>query len=62
MAKYVVQAAIPTVYVIDARDAQDAMQQVSERFKKEHNTWIEPEMQWAELKGADSAAEWCIVA
>ena len=58
MAKYLVRAAIPTVYVIDAPDAQDAMQQAAERFKTEQHTQLEPEMQWAELKGADSTAIW----
>jgi LmbE family N-acetylglucosaminyl deacetylase len=62
MPKYLVQAAIPTVYVIDVQDEQDAMQQAAERFKTEHNTQLEPEMQWAELTGADSTAEWCIAA
>jgi hypothetical protein len=60
MAKYLVRVAIPTVYIIDASDEQDAMHQAAERFKNEHNTWLEPELQWAELKGTDSAAEWCI--
>ena len=60
MSKYLVQVSIPTIYVIDAADEQDAMHQAAERFKKEQNTWLEPELQWAELTGADSAAEWCI--
>ena len=60
MAKYVVRAAIPTVYVIDAPDEQAAMHQAAERFKTEHDTRLEPELQWAKIKGADSAAEWCI--
>jgi hypothetical protein len=62
MAKYLVRAAIPTVYIIDASDAQDAMQQAAKRFKKEHHTWLEPELQWAELKGTDSTAIWRIAA
>jgi hypothetical protein len=60
MPKYLVRAAIPTVYIIDAPDEQDAMHQAAERFKTEHTTWLEPELQWSELKGTDSAAEWCI--
>jgi hypothetical protein len=60
MAKYLVRVAIPTVYVIDAPDEQDAMHQAGERFKKEQNTWLEPELQWAEITGTDSAAEWRI--
>jgi hypothetical protein len=60
MAKYLVRAAIPTVYVIGVPDEQDAMHQAAERFKNEQHTWLEPELQWAEIKGTDSAAEWCI--
>jgi hypothetical protein len=62
MAKYLVRAAIPTVYVIDARDEQDAMHQAAKRFKTEHHTQLEPEMQWAALKGAESTAIWRIAA
>jgi hypothetical protein len=60
MAKYLVQVSIPTVYVIDAPDAQAAMHKAAERFKQEHDTQLEPELQWAELNGAASAAEWRI--
>jgi hypothetical protein len=60
MAKYLVRAAIPTVYVIDAPDEQAAMRQAAKRFKTEHDTWLEPELQWAELKGTDSTAIWRI--
>jgi hypothetical protein len=60
MAKYLVQVSIPTVYVIDARDEQAAMHQAAERFKKERNTQLEPELQWAKLTGAATAAEWCV--
>jgi hypothetical protein len=62
MAKYLVRAAIPTVYVIDAQDAQAAMHQAAKRFKTEHHTQLEPEMQWAELKGTASTAIWRIAA
>jgi hypothetical protein len=60
MAKYLVRAAIPTVYVIDAPDEQAAMHQAAKRFKQEHDTWLEPELQWAELKGTDSTTIWRI--
>jgi hypothetical protein len=60
MAKYVVQVSIPTVYVIDAQDEQAAMHQASERFKRERNTQLEPELQWAKLTGAATAEEWRI--
>jgi hypothetical protein len=60
MAKYLVRVAIPTVYIIDASDEQAAMHQAASRFKQEQNTQLEPELQWAELTGTDSSAEWCI--
>jgi hypothetical protein len=60
MQKYLVRVAIPTVYIIDAPDEQDAMHQAAERFKNEHNTWLEPELQWAEVNGTDSVTEWRI--
>jgi hypothetical protein len=60
MPKYVVQVSIPTVYVIDARTEQQAMHQAAERFKTEHNTQLEPEVQWAPLKGSAAANEWYI--
>jgi hypothetical protein len=58
MAKYLVQVSIPTVYIIDAQDEQAAMHQAAERFKNEHHTQIEPELQWAKLTGTATAAEW----
>jgi hypothetical protein len=60
MAKYLVQVSIPTVYVIDARTEQEAMHRGVVRFQTEHNTHLEPEVQWALLKGTDTPAEWCI--
>ena len=60
MPTYLVQVAIPTIYVIDARSPQLAMDKAGKRFQKEHNTTLSPEFQWAELTGSDSAAEWCI--
>jgi hypothetical protein len=60
MPKYVVQVSIPTVYVIDARTEQQAMQQAAKRFKAEHNTHLEPEVQWAPLNGSDTEEEWRI--
>jgi Ser/Thr protein kinase RdoA (MazF antagonist) len=52
--------AIPTIYIIDAGDEQAAMHQAAERFKHEHHTQFEPELQWAELTGTDTDAEWHI--
>ena len=60
MAIYLVRTAIPTVYVIDAADEQAAMHQAAERFKNEQHTGLEPELQWAKIKGTNSATEWCI--
>ena len=60
MAKYLVHVSIPTVYVIDAQSPILAMEKAAKRFKKEHNTQFEPEMQWAELTGADSDPVWHI--
>jgi hypothetical protein len=61
MPKYLVRAAIPTVYVIDAPDEQAAMHQAAKRFKHEQHTQLEPELSWAELEGTDSTAIWRIV-
>jgi hypothetical protein len=57
MQKYLVQVSIPTGYVIAARSSQEAMHKAVVRFQKEHHTQLEPEVQWAELTGADSAAD-----
>ncbi len=61
MPTYVVQVAIPTIYVIDARSPQLAMNKAAKRFQQEFNSHIEPEFQWAELKGSADDAEWVIV-
>jgi hypothetical protein len=60
MRKYLVQVAIPTLYVIDAKTPDQAMDQAGKRFQKEHNTQLEPEVQWAELNGSDTEEEWRI--
>jgi hypothetical protein len=60
MPKYLVQVAIPTIYVIDARSPVRAMDKAAERFQQEHNTQLEPEFQWAELKGSATEEEWRI--
>jgi hypothetical protein len=60
MPKYLVQVAIPTIYVIDAKSPQQAMDKAVKRFQTERDTWLEPEVQWAELKGAATDAEWRI--
>jgi hypothetical protein len=60
MPTYLVQVAIPTIYVIDARSPMQAMGKAGKRFQAEQNTQLEPEFQWAELKGAATDAEWII--
>ena len=45
MPTYLVQVAMPTIYVIDARSPQRAMDKAAKRFQKEFNTRIEPEFQ-----------------
>jgi hypothetical protein len=60
MPTYLVQVAIPTIYVIDARSAIQAMDTAGKRFQQEHHTDLSPEFQWAELKGAATEAEWII--
>jgi hypothetical protein len=60
MAKYLVQVAIPTIYVIDARSPLCALDKAVKRFQTEHNTQLEPEGQWAELTGSDTDPEWRI--
>jgi hypothetical protein len=60
MPKFLVQVSIPTVFVIDARDEQAAMHLAAERFKRENHTWVGPDLQWAKLTGAATAAEWRI--
>ncbi len=60
MATYLVQVAIPTIYVIDARSPICALDKAAKRFKREHTTQLEPELQWAELTGSASDPEWRI--
>jgi hypothetical protein len=61
MPTYLVQVAIPTIYVIDARSPQSAMDKAAKQFQHEYHTRIQPEFQWAKLKGAANDAEWIIV-
>jgi hypothetical protein len=61
MPTYLVQVAIPTIYVIDATSPQQAMDQAAKRFQHEYHTQIMPEFQWAQLKGSANDAEWVIV-
>jgi hypothetical protein len=61
MPTYLVQVALPAIYVIDVKSPQRAMDKATKRFQEEYNTHIEPEFQWAQLKGAADDAEWEIV-
>jgi hypothetical protein len=60
MPTYLVQVALPAIYVIDAKSPHQAMDKAAKRFQKEYHTHIEPEFQWAKLKGAANDAEWVI--
>ncbi len=61
MPTYLVQVVLPTIYVIDAKSPQLAMDKAAKRFQKEYHTQIQPEFQWAMLNGAANDAEWEIV-
>jgi hypothetical protein len=58
MPTYLAQVALPTIYVIDAKSPQCAMDKAAKRFQQEYNTDLLPEFQWAKLKGAATDAEW----
>jgi hypothetical protein len=60
MAKYLVQIAIPTVYIVDAKSPLSAMDKAVKRFQAEHQTSLSPELQWAELTGSDTDPVWRI--
>jgi hypothetical protein len=62
MPTYLVQVAIPAIYVIDAKSPQRAMNKAAKRFQHEYHTHITPEFQWAQLKGSVNDAELVIVA
>jgi hypothetical protein len=49
------------VHVIDAKSPKLAMAKAAKRFQKEYHTRIQPEFQWAQLKGSVNDAEWVIV-
>jgi hypothetical protein len=61
MPTYLVQVAIPAIYVIDATSPQRAMDTAAKRFQHEYHTRLQPEFQWAKLKGSVNDAEWVIV-
>jgi hypothetical protein len=50
MPKYVVRVCDPTIYEIEAQSEQDAQQEAVERYKKEEDTWIDPEVQVEEVR------------
>ena len=61
MPTYLVQVAIPEIYVIDAKSPKLAMDKAAKRFHTEYHTQVTPEFQWAQLKGSANDAEWEIV-
>ena len=46
----------PTLYEIEAESEQEAQKKAIELYKKEHNTWIDPEVhdaqKWQGFEGA----------
>ena len=60
MPTFLVQVAIPTIYVIDAKSPDQAMDKAAKRFQQEYHTQVAPEFQWAKLKGSADDAEWVI--
>jgi hypothetical protein len=60
MSTYIVQVALPEIYVIDAQSPKSAMNKAIKRFQKEYHTQLVPEFQWAKLKGSATDAEWVI--
>jgi hypothetical protein len=61
MPTYLVQVALPAIYVIDATSPQRAMDKAAKRFQTEYHTQITPEFQWAQLKGSVNDAGLVIV-
>jgi hypothetical protein len=58
MPTYVVQVALPEIYVIDATSPKRAMNKATKRFQQEYHTQLVPEFQWAQLKGSVNNAAW----
>jgi hypothetical protein len=58
MPTFLVQVAIPAIYVVEAKSPKLAMYKAGKRFQQEYHTQVEPEFQWAKLKGATDDAEW----
>jgi hypothetical protein len=50
MPKYIVRVFSPIIYEIEAQSEQDAQQEAVERYKKEEDTWIDPEVQVEEIR------------
>jgi hypothetical protein len=46
MKLYLIRVSVPTVYTVATNTKQEAIQQATQRFQREHgNTWLEPEIQ-----------------
>jgi hypothetical protein len=58
MPTYLVQVVLPAIYVIDAESPGQAKKKAAKRFHKEYHTHVQPEFQWASLKGSATDAEW----
>jgi hypothetical protein len=50
MRKYVVRVYEPTLYFIEAETEQQAATEAVKRYKKENETWIQPDVQVAAIK------------
>lgn len=44
MRRYTVRVCSPTIYPIEAENEAEAKRQAVERYKQEHNTWVDPEV------------------
>ena len=44
MKTYTVRVCSPTIYAIEAENEQEATRKAAELYKKEHKTWIDPEV------------------
>jgi hypothetical protein len=58
MPTYLVRVAIPSIYVVEAMSPSQAKQKAAKRFQKEYHMDIQPEFQWAKLKGSVNDTEW----
>jgi hypothetical protein len=50
MPKYIVRVFSPIIYEIEAGSEKEAEQEAVKRYKKEEDTWIDPEVQVEEVR------------